>query len=313
MEPGDAHAPVLLDAVCEALLPQGQAARIVDGTLGAGGHSRALLERGAEQLLGLDLDPQAIALAQVALAPFGERAHIVNDSYVNMAQHAHELGWDQVDGIVLDLGVSSMQLDTPERGFAFRHEGPLDMRFNPARGGLTAASIVNTWDVEDLAQLFADYGEEREAKRIARAVVVSRPYQSTQQLAGVIAAGMSHRERESRRIHPATRIFQALRLAVNEELQAVALVLPVALDLLAPGGRLAVISFHSLEDRIVKQFFKEASTEIESPPGMASIEARPASMKLITRKPMVADEVEQARNPRSRSAKLRVAEKLAQP
>lgn len=303
-----AHIPVLPDEVIAALLPDGQADVIVDGTLGAGGHTRLLLEHGARHVIAFDLDPQAIAIATENLKPFGDRVHIINDSYANMAQHVRALDRDAVDGILLDLGVSSMQFDTPERGFAFRHDAPLDMRFTPDDGRPSAADIVNSWQADDLAEIFFRYGEERHSRKIARDIVAARPLHTTTELAELIARGIPQKWRSSD-IHPATRVFQALRIAVNDELGTVERALPLAVDLLKPGGRLAVISFHSLEDRIVKQFFKEASTEVVSPPGMASIEPREAQIRLINRKPIVPSDDEIDANPRSRSSKLRVAEK----
>jgi 16S rRNA (cytosine1402-N4)-methyltransferase len=308
-----AHIPVLLDETLHALMPDGRAPqRVIDGTLGAGGHTRALLERGAGHVLGLDLDPQAIGIASHTLADFSARVTIVHDSYAHMAAHAAALGWQEgVDAILLDLGVSSMQLDTAERGFAFSLEGALDMRFDPSSGEQTAADIVNTWDAAALADLFYEYGEERDSRRLAQAIVKARPHHSTRQLADVIKAAARIEKRTNPRakpIHPATRIFQALRIAVNRELDVVTQAIPAAIALLRPQGRLAVISFHSLEDRIVKQTFKDAAEEIISPPGMQLQEKR-ASVTLVTRKPITATDAEIGQNPRSRSAKLRVVEK----
>jgi 16S rRNA (cytosine1402-N4)-methyltransferase len=303
------HIPVLLEEVLEALLPNGPVRRVVDGTLGAGGHTHALLARGVEHVLALDLDPQAIAAACRVLAPFADRVTVVQDSYEHMADHARRLGWEAVDAILLDLGVSSMQLDTPERGFAFRHEAPLDMRFAP-NGSLTAADIVNRWDERALAEIFFRYGEEPHSRQYARAIVQRRPIQTTTQLAALIErAAPRPRGKPAKAIHPATRVFQALRIAVNDELGAVERTLPRAIDLLRPGGRLAVISFHSLEDRIVKETFREAAREVVSPPGMASIRPKPAVVDLITPKPIEASAEEIALNPRARSAKLRVVQK----
>lgn len=309
------HIPVLLEETLAALMPVGgrPPQRVIDGTLGAGGHTRALLERGAGHVLGLDVDPQAIALAAQTLTPFAHRVSIRHVSYAHMAQEAARMGWsDGVDGILLDLGVSSMQLDTASRGFAFGQDGPLDMRFDPASGGETAADLVNHWDADSLADVFYQYGEERDSRRIAQAIVKARPYQTTRQLADVIKAAARPEKRtnpRARPIHPATRIFQALRIAVNHELDTVAAAIPAAIALLRPRGRLAIISFHSLEDRIVKQIFKDAATEIISPPGM-QLEEKRAAVTLITKKPITAQDSETAVNPRSRSAKLRVVEKL---
>lgn len=304
------HVPVLLNEVLEHLLPEGRTVeRAVDGTLGAGGHSRALLEHGVHQLLGMDVDPVALDIARENLAPFGERAHIVHASYTQMADEAAKLGWDGVDAILLDLGVSSMQLDIPERGFAFRHEGPLDMRFDPQSDKPTAADLVNTLEEDELADIFYQYGEERDSRRIARAIVRERPYRTTRDLSEVIER--AHPRRHYEKIHPATRVFQALRIAVNDELKTVERGVNVAIDLLRSGGRLAVISFHSLEDRIVKDAFRLASTDCICPPKTPiCVCGHQASVRLINRKPIIADEDEAARNPRSRSAKLRIVEKL---
>ncbi len=313
------HTSVLLQPVLAALLPPGKVVQqAVDGTLGAGGHSRALLAAGVGELLGLDRDPQALALARAALAPFGSRVHIIHASYAQMVEHVALLGWAGADAILLDLGLSSMQLDTPERGFAFRHDGPLDMRFDPTGDPVTAAEIVNTWSQAELTELFYNYGEDQHSRRIAAAVVQGRPYSTTRELAGVIEAALPPLTGKARRlaggergIHPATKVFQALRIAVNDELNVLQAALPGVIDLLNPGGRLAVISFHSLEDRIVKQAFKLASTDCICPPSVpVCVCGHRASVRLVTRKPVEADAGEIAQNPRSRSAKLRVVEKL---
>jgi 16S rRNA (cytosine1402-N4)-methyltransferase len=282
--------------------------RYVDGTLGAGGHARGILEACAPEgeLLGLDLDPQALALARETLAPFGQRAHLAQASYTSLLQQLTQLGWDAVDGILLDLGLSSMQLDTPERGFSFQYDAPLDMRFSPANP-VSAASLVNGLDEDELADLLYRFGEESDGRRIARAIVRARPLQTTRQLAAVIEAVSPRRGR----VHPATKTFQALRIAVNEELAAVAEVLPKAVAALRSGGRLAVISFHSLEDRIVKDFFREQSRDLINPPYTPIYaEERKAILKEVSRKPIIPSETETAENPRARSAKLRVVEKL---
>ncbi len=301
-----AHIPVLLDEILSHLLP---AQRVVDGTLGAGGHASAFLRAGADELLGLDLDPQALALAQTALEPFGDRAHIAHASYGDMTAEAARLGWDGVDAILLDLGVSSMQLDTAERGFAFRAEGPLDMRFDPGGSRPTAAELVNYMDERELADLFYRYGEEPQGRRLAHIITRSRPYATTRDLANVIEQAIPRRYDD--KIHPATRVFQALRIAVNDELGVVERALPAAIDLLRPGGKLAVISFHSLEDRIVKDTFKLAATDCICPPKVPiCVCGHHASVSQVSRKPIIATADEIARNPRSRSAKLRIVEKL---
>ena len=300
------HISVLLQPILEYLTP---AQRVIDGTLGAGGHSRALLDAGVAEVLGLDLDPMALDIARKNLSEYGERVHIVHASYGDMLAQAHLIGWKKVDGILLDVGVSSMQLDRPERGFAFMQEGPLDMRFDPSGSALSAADLVNGADEDELANLFYKYGEEPQGRKLARGIVAARPYQTTLDLAKTIEQITPRRKGD--KIHPATRVFQALRIAVNDELAGLERVLPQAIDLLRPGGRLAVISFHSLEDRIVKQAFKLASTDCICPPNVPiCVCGHHASVRLVTRKPLIADDAEIAQNPRSRSAKLRVVEKL---
>jgi len=300
------HISVLLDPILAQLLP---AARVIDGTAGAGGHSAALLAGGAESLLAFDLDPTAITLATERLAPFGDRARVLHASYGDMREAAETHGWgDGVDAILLDLGVSSMQFDHGERGFSFRTEAPLDMRFDPTSTQPSATDLVNTLPVDELADVIYRYGEERESRRIARAIVKARPILTTTALAATIEKVMP---RHGDPIHPATRTFQALRIAVNDELGTIERALPTALDLLRAGGHLAVISFHSLEDRIVKDAFKLAATDCICPPRMpVCVCGHDATVKLITRKPIVADEAEIAHNARSRSAKLRIVEKL---
>jgi 16S rRNA (cytosine1402-N4)-methyltransferase len=305
------HIPVLLDAVLDGLRVEALPAGLfVDGTLGAGGHAAAILSAAPDaRLLSFDRDPVALALAQERLAPLGPRAAIRHASYTEMG--ALVPGWsgdEGVDGILLDLGISSMQIDDPERGFAFMQDGPLDMRFDPASGGTTAADIVNTWDPDEIADVLFQYGEERNSRRIARAIEAARPLTTTRELAEVVASAQ-HGPRQ--KIHPATRTFQALRIAVNDELGAVERVLPDAISLLKPGGRLAVISFHSLEDRIVKQTFKLEATDCICPPQQPVCTCdHHARVRLVTRKPIEADDAEIARNPRSRSARLRVVERL---
>jgi 16S rRNA (cytosine1402-N4)-methyltransferase len=280
----------------------------VDGTVGAGGHAAGLLlaSEPAGQLLGLDMDPSALELARQKLAPFGERAWLKRASYTSLPEQLASLGWDAVDGIVLDLGASSMQFDNPERGFSFLADGPLDMRFDPA-SPLTAGQIVNTWPEWELAQVIYRYGEERASRRIARAIVRNRPIASTAELAAVIQAAVGRHGPH----HPATQTFQALRIAVNDELESIEKVLPLGVQALASGGRLAVISFHSLEDRLVKEYFRQESRDCLCPPGqMVCTCGHKASIREITRRPITPDEAEIKRNPRSRSAKLRIAEKL---
>ena len=283
--------------------------RYIDGTIGAGGHARGILEACAPDgcLLGLDLDPQALALARENLAPYGQRVILVQASYDSLLDVIRDIGWESVDGIVLDLGVSSMQLDTPERGFSFQSEAPLDMRFQPDFG-LTAEQLINSTPESDLADLLFKYGEEPRARRIAKMIIQAAPIRTTTQLAEIVRRAYP----EHSRVHPATRTFQALRIAVNNELAVLENALPRAIEALHAGGRLAVISFHSLEDRIVKEFFRRNSKDQINPPYERIYEVeRHALLKEIQRKPLTADEAQIRDNPRSRSAKLRVAEKLA--
>ncbi|MEP7135591.1 MAG: 16S rRNA (cytosine(1402)-N(4))-methyltransferase RsmH [Chloroflexota bacterium] len=302
------HQPVLYKEIIHALQPE-RGGRYVDGTVGAGGHARGLLEACAPdgQLLGLDVDPQALALARETLAPYEQRLHLAQASYTTLSMQLKNLQWDSVDGIVLDLGASSMQFDTPERGFSFQNDAPLDMRFGP-HALQTAADIVNTFDERELADLIYEYGEDRDSRKIARAIVKARPLHTTRELVAVIEAVSPRR---GDRVHPATKTFQALRIAVNDELTSVKTVLPQAVASLKSGGRLAVISFHSLEDRIVKDLFREQSKDLVNPPyeQLYQVE-RKAIIKEVTRKPIVPSEEEIKDNPRARSAKLRIAEKL---
>ncbi len=310
------HVSVLLPQVLTALIPADgrHINRIIDGTLGAAGHSSALLERApSAHLLGFDADPLAIRIAGEKLAPYRERVILINANYAEMPDRAVTLGWaGDVDAILLDLGVSSMQFDTPERGFSFRFDAPLDMRFNPTSADATAADLINTMDEGELANIFYEYGEEHDSRRIARAIVKARgesPLRTTGDLTQVIEKATPRRAHD--KIHPATKVFQALRIAVNAELDVLEKTLPAGLELLKTGGRMAVISFHSLEDRIVKEAFRLASIDCICPPEFpVCVCGHRASVKLITKKPLIADEDEIAANPRSRSAKLRVVEKL---
>jgi 16S rRNA (cytosine1402-N4)-methyltransferase len=263
-------------------------------------------------LLGLDVDPQALELARLKLAEFGERTVLLRASYTTLSEQLSALGWGAVDGILLDLGMSSMQVDTPERGFSFLVEAPLDMRFDPDNP-VRAADLVNGLPERELADLLFMYGEERRSRQVARAILAARPLQTTVQLAQVVAKALrtGGGGKGRRGLHPATRTFQALRIAVNRELEAVEAVLPQAVASLAPGGRLAVISFHSLEDRIVKQFFRRESQDCICPPQQPVCTCgHKASVREVVRRPIVPQEAEVASNPRSRSARLRVVEKL---
>lgn len=307
MEEPAPHIPVLLDEVLKGLNPQpGQ--RLIDGTVGAGGHAQAILEATAPngQVLGFDVDPSALDIARQRLAPYGDRISLVNANFVQMAAVARDYDFLPVQGILLDLGLSSMHLNAAERGFSFQSEGPLDMRYDPS-GTTTAADLVNNLPQSDLADLIYHFGEERRSRAIARAIVTARPLHSTRQLANVVARAVGGRQKA--KIHPATLTFQALRIAVNDELEKLSKALPRAMTLLSPGGRLAVISFHSLEDRIVKDFFKRESKDCICPPEqpICTCDHR-ATLHIITQKPVTASEQEISLNPKARSAKLRVAE-----
>jgi 16S rRNA (cytosine1402-N4)-methyltransferase len=302
------HRPVLYHEIIHAIEPA-RGKKYVDGTLGAGGHAWGILDASSPDglLLGLDLDPQAIALAQEKLSEFGKRSSLVQASYTTLSKQLIRLEWASVDGIVLDLGSSSMQFDTPERGFSFQKDGPLDMRFNPT-ALITAADIVNTWDQESIADILYRYGEERRSHQIAKAIVQARPLQSTHQLADVVTGAIKGYRKSH--LHPATRSFQALRIAVNGELDAIKQALPQAVEVLSSGGRVAVISFHSLEDRIVKHFFRDHSQDKRDMNHPLAPVVREATLKLVNRKPILPGEEEVRSNPRARSAKLRVAEKI---
>jgi 16S rRNA (cytosine1402-N4)-methyltransferase len=304
------HRPVLYAEALHWLAPA-SGGLYVDGTVGLGGHARGILLASAPdgRLLGLDADERALALARESLAEFGPRAALLQGRHAALQRLAEAHGWGQVDGVLLDLGVSSLQLDDPQRGFSFQQEGPLDMRLG-ADGDLTAEEIVNTWSERDLSHLIATYGEERFARRVARSIVSRRPLRTTLQLAEVVARAVPTRER----IHPATRTFQALRIAVNDELASLEAALPQALALLKPGGRLVVIAFHSLEDRIVKQFIARESRDCICPPRLPVCTCgHRATLRALTRRPVRPGEDEIALNPRSRSARLRAAERLPAP
>jgi len=305
------HQPVLLNEVLEHLAGP-SVRRVVDGTVGFGGHAGALLRRLPEaELLGLDRDADALAAAAAALSEFGPRVHLQRHAFADMAEAVHGLGWNRVDAILLDIGVSSPQIDTASRGFSFRQDGPLDMRMD-RRQRLTASEVVNTWPEAELARLFREFGEEPKARLVARAVVArreERPWSRTGELAELISAVVGRHGQ--RGLPPATRCFQALRLAVNDELGQLERALEASLDLLAPGGRLAVIAFHSLEDRIVKQFMRHEALTCVCPPGCpVCICGKVARLRPLNRKPIEATAEEVQNNPRAGSARLRVAERL---
>jgi 16S rRNA (cytosine1402-N4)-methyltransferase len=306
-ESGFYHLPVLL-AETVALLAPASGKCFVDGTLGGGGHSEAFLKAGA-QVIGLDQDPQALAFAGERLAGFGEQFRAVRSNFEEVGVVLGSLGIPGIDGALLDIGVSSWQIDTPERGFSFQQDGPLDMRMNP-EGVLTAADIVNNAPAEELLHLFWTYGEEPAARKIVAQILrdrAERPLVTTFDLVGCVEKVVPRRGRTN----PATKVFQALRIAVNRELEVLNRALVEFSARLNPGGRFGVITFHSLEDRIVKTFFKFRSTEWLDRPEWPQPRKNPDfQFRLLTNKPAVASAEEQAKNPRSRSAKLRVVERL---
>jgi 16S rRNA (cytosine1402-N4)-methyltransferase len=287
--------------------------RYLDGTVGAGGHAAAILERSSPDglLLGLDVDPAALAVARRELARFGERAVLVRANFALCDVVARRAAFAPVDAVLLDLGLSSIQLADERRGFSFRSEGPLDMRADPELA-LTAADVVNTWDERELRRIFGELGEEPEAARVAAAIArrrVTRPFETAADLGRFVAGVKAKRPRG---VDPATRVFQAIRIAVNDELGNVERGLRAALDVLRPGGRLLVISFHSLEDRAAKAFIARESRDCICPPHLPTcVCGHRAGLRAIVRRPVMPDAAEIARNPRARSARLRVAEKLA--
>ncbi len=308
------HEPVLLQQTLDllALSPRGI---YVDGTLGGGGHSAAILQALPDvRLIGIDQDEEALAAAKERLAPFGDRVQLVHSNFADMCQIVRNLGIQEIDGVLLDIGVSSYQLDSGERGFSYMQDAPLDMRMDRSANVATAADLVNRLPEEELADLIYRYGEERYSRRIARAMTAARqlsPIETTGQLTAIIKKAMPHVAKKEDQ-HPAKRTFQALRIAVNRELAVLEEGLAGALHILKPGGRLCVITFHSLEDRIVKETFRTWAKGCICPPSMPVCQCgKKPSVRLVNKKPIVADDDELARNPRARSAKLRGAEKLA--
>ena len=310
---GAPHRPVLLRETIE-LLDAAGGGLFVDGTLGLGGHSEAILEASPEtRVAGIDRDTEALGLAQERLARFGERFRAFHADFRDIARVLAQIGEREVRGVLVDLGVSSLQFDTGSRGFSFREDAPLDMRMDAKGDEETAAELLARLPEEEIARVIFEYGEERRSRRIARWIVERRergePVETTKELAALVARAVGHRRTD--KIHPATRTFQALRIAVNRELEGLAEFVEEAVDLLAPGGRFAAISFHSLEDRIMKQTLRRLSGRCECDPRapVCSCGARRA-VEILTRRAVVAGEEEVSENPRARSAKLRACRKL---
>lgn len=305
------HVPVLLEETLEVMMPR-DGGRYFDGTLGFGGHARAILERSSPtgELAGTDLDSQAISRLEALLEPYRARVHLFQGNFTEIDRICAMLGWEKLDGILVDLGMSSMALDDPGRGFSFLREGPLDMRFS-SRNPLTAGEVVNSYDEGRLASIIREYGEERFAKRIAERIVQARPIATTTGLADVVSRAIPRRF-WPRKIHPATQTFQAIRMEVNGEIDSIGAFLPKAAGLLAVGGVMAVISFHSLEDRLVKRFFAGTDREFFHPRGLPAPpkEAGPG-IERITRRSITASGEEVERNPRARSARLRAARRVS--
>ncbi len=307
------HRPVLLQESVALLAPE-RGGLFIDATLGLGGHSEALLEASANvRVFGLDRDHEALRFAVERLARFGERFRAFHSNFRSIRQVVEEAGEQDLSGVLADLGVSSLQFDTPERGFSFRQDAPLDMRMDAGSEDETAAELLARLDEEEIARVIYEYGEERRSRRIARWVVErreqGRPVETTKDLADLVARAVGYKRTD--KIHPATRTFQALRIAVNAELESLNEFLETAIDLLKPSGRLAVISFHSLEDRIVKRTLQRLSGKCECGARMpvCTCGARRA-VEVLTRRPVVPTEEEADVNPRARSAKLRACQKL---
>jgi 16S rRNA (cytosine1402-N4)-methyltransferase len=314
--PAATHIPVMPDEVIEAMAPRAGSSQ-VDATLGGGGHAERILAACDPdgRLLGLDADGAAIARVRARLgARFGDRLRLRQSNFSELATVAPNEGFEAIDGCLFDLGLSSFQLADDERGFGFRTGGPLDMRFDTSRG-VPASELLATLDAPELTALFKRYGEEPFAGRIARAIVADRkatPIETAEALAALVARVAPSRAPGRRRVHPATRVFQALRIAVNEELEALEAGLAAAVDLLRPGGRLVVLSYHSLEDRIVKRFLQAERRGCTCPPeAPVCVCGRTPRLRLLSPKGLVPSAAEIAANPRARSARLRAAERLA--
>jgi len=303
-----AHTPVLVDETIKALTVQ-PGGRYIDCTLGGGGHAAAILERSSPggQLLGIDVDPEAIKIARTRLETCSDSTLLINENFTNLQAICYKYDFLPVHGILFDLGLSSLQLNDNGRGFSFQHNSPLDMRLNPNQE-LSAADIVNTYSETELAHLIKTYGEEGYSHRIARRIVQKRPIKTTLQLARMIEQVIGSRRS---RIHPATKTFQALRISVNHELEHLEVALKQAVSLLGFEGRLVVISYHSLEDRIVKQFMQLEAKDCICPPGTPTcVCGHIASLRLINKRVILPSLDEIQNNPRSRSAKLRTAERV---
>ncbi len=305
------HEPVMAAEVVRLLAPR-PGGRYVDATLGSAGHARAVLEAApGAQLLGIDRDPQALEVARGRLAPYGEAATVRHGRFDGLEEIAAASGFEQADGVLFDLGLSSLQLAAAGRGFSFLRDDPLDMRMDPSASGPDAAAIVNSYAERELSGLLREFGEERRHRAIARAVVASRPLRTTGDLVTAIEQAVGPGRGRPDHIHPATRTFQALRIAVNGELSLLDAALPGAHGLLAAGGRLVVLAYHSLEDRIVKGFLRREATDCLCPPrSPACVCGHEATLSDLTRRPLRPGAAELARNPRSRSARLRAAERL---
>ena len=308
------HVPVLPAEVLEYLSPR-PGGLYLDGTLGLGGHAASVLQAAEGcRLLGLDRDEEALALATARLAPFGDRFQTRHAAFSDVAACLDDVGWKELDGALIDIGVSSLQLDSPERGFSFMADGPLDMRMDPGSGMPPASRLVNKSSFDTLKDIIATAGEEPQAGRIARAIVEARakkPIETTRELAAIVEQAYPPKWRATARNHPATRTFQALRVAVNDEYGELRSFLQSIVPRLAPGGRVVVISFHSLEDRIVKHFFREEATDCLCSTSLRRcVCGHKASLRVLTKKPVTPSPAEVAANPRAGSAKLRAAEKL---
>jgi len=300
------HRPVLLREVLDYLRPE-PGDTFLDCTIGGGGHARAFLQAGAE-VIGVDQDPDAIAESMASLADFASRLTLIRGNFVDITRSLQDMDVSGFDGVLIDLGISSHQLDTPQRGFSFQHSGPLDMRMGP-NIPRRASDLVNYAPEAELVRIFRDYGEEPAARRVAAEIVrtrVSHPFSTTVELARAIESVLPRR----RPRHPATRVFQALRIAVNDELGTIERALPLLADYVKPGGRFGVITFQSLEDRLVKQFFRKVTQEWVDRPEWPEPRRNPSfGFRSLTSRPVEPSEVELAANPRSRSAKLRVIER----